>query len=133
MDAKLAKFDVEIMIEMNEKSKALPPDNVDWAAIEEGAAKALPACAAHIKSLSGFLRNYSGDLLPALAAWLATVGPTGMLGGEYVDAINCIRIPVGQKGIPYVAYALIKAQKISPKLVDGVCKSIPANKNQQPE
>ena len=80
--------------------KTLPPGNVDWAAIEEGAAKALPACAAHIKSLSGFLRNYSGDLLPALAAWLATVGPTGMLGGEYVDAINCIRIPVGQKRDP---------------------------------
>ena len=52
-----------------------------------------------------------------------------MLGGEYVDAKKKnITIPVGQKGIPYVAYALIKAQKISPKLVDGVCKSIPANK-----
>ena len=49
------------------------------------------------------------------------------MGGEFSKAINEVKCDPG-KSIPYLAVACIKAQKLSTKVEDGVCKSIPCSK-----
>ena len=83
VEAKIARSDIEVMMEMHERSKGFPENAVDWKEIEKSAAAALPTCSGYVKHLSGFLQKYSGDLLPELASWLGCISASmGMLGGS---------------------------------------------------
>ena len=130
VEAKIARSDIEVMMEMHERSKGFPENAVDWKEIEKSAAAALPTCSGYVKHLSGFLQKYSGDLLPELASWLGCISASmGMLGGEFPKATNEVRCDAGES-IPYLAIACMKAQKLSTRVEDGVCKSIPCSKIQ---
>ena len=53
----------------------------------------------------------------------------GDAGGEYLKAITEVKCDAGES-IPYLAIACMKAQKLSTRVEDGVCKSIPCSKIQ---
>ena len=124
IEAKVARSDVEVMIQMYEKSKQYKQGAVDWGKIEVAAAQALPACVSMIPQVSIFLQTYPGELLYGMAEWLSTIhATTAMVGKDFLEAINSIKIPTDMP-IIRLPYALIKAQKISPTVTDGIGKAI---------
>ena len=124
VEAKVARSDIEVMIQMYEKSKQCKQGSVDWGKIEAAAAQALPACVSMIPQVSIFLQTFPGEGLYGMAEWLSGIqATTAMIGKDFLEAINSIKFSA-DKPIIRLPFALIKAQKISPTVSDGIGKAI---------
>ena len=129
VEAKSMRGEAEIFLEMWELAVAGGLEHVAWGEIEELVAKALSPCSGYIPAMSKYLQVHSGGLLQQMNIFLKAFerdDTQACLGGEYIYAVA--DLDLRKTKIPHVAAALLEAQFLSSKVVDGMCRSIPLSK-----
>ena len=107
---------------------------LDCKAIAEDAKKSLPTCAKWCFTIADFCREYSGGpgypLVKELSDFENVFRTTAqrLLGQGFIEAVIKAQTAPPLVPIPYLKVALIKAQKLGNKIIDGFCKLIPASK-----
>jgi len=121
------RSELEVWFDMVKFSETYPEGAIDWDELQDVVAKTLPACAPYIPAMAEYLKAFGGSLLWDLDQFLHAF-PDGCLaawGGEFINSIVAgLKVRPGALAPVHVANALLKAQKISPKVVDGICRTI---------
>ena len=131
VEAKALRGEMEVFLEMwglAQTSETGP----DWPEIEQLVGKALSPCAAYIGAMSSYLQRHTGFLLDGVNLFLkafARDDTAAALGGEYIQAVADLDFK--KHKVPHVANALLEAQLLSPKVIDGICRTIVVSKVQR--
>ena len=136
LEAKHDKSELEVLLEMHAlKKQALSMGKEpNYEEIELVVLQTLPACAPYIKALSAVLRRLTAEQPGELKSYDMMFGCSGKgkakgkrnLGAEFLGKLSTLKYKVSEK-FPYVETACIMANWSSPKVVDGVCRLIPAS------
>ena len=119
--------EVEVMSSMWQQ--AITMDPLDWKVVQATQNKTLAPCTRYTPALANWLQVHTGTLLTEMPNFLKAFereGEVPVLGGEFLGQMA--EIKHGDEKVPYLAIAGLKAAILSPKVVDGMSKSIPLSK-----
>ena len=129
VEAKALRGEMEVFLEMWTQATTSAEAEVNWEEIENLVGKALSPCTSYIHTMSKHLQVHSGGLLEGINMFLKAFtrdDTAAALGGEFIQAVADLDLK--RSKIPHVANALLEAQLLSPKIIDGICRSISVTK-----
>ena len=127
IEAVNARSEIEVWKDMLEHAESFPQGEVNWQEVLEQARAGLPQCSDYLSSMVSYLKIFGGTLLGDLDDFLHTLEGAHLanLGGEFIEAVCKLKLPIQQEPLCYTANALLKTNKVGDKVIDNICRYIP--------
>ena len=100
----------------------------DYDAAINAAASSYPACHQYIATIGKYVRQFGGGadapMINFLGLFAREFGASRILGAEYWNAVTDLSLPSATTTYPHLRCAMLAANLISPKVVDGVARHL---------